>query len=110
MNIKEDLQLERDDETLRAMLIGEIDHHCVKKMREKIDKEIFSAKPEVLVLDFSRVRFMDSSGIALIIGRAELCGEFGIGVRLSGLSGNLKKLISLSGVDKIPNIIILTNS
>jgi stage II sporulation protein AA (anti-sigma F factor antagonist) len=109
MNIKEDLRLVKDASGLRAVLMGEIDHHCAKRIRERIDTEIFSVKPEVLVLDFSRVRFMDSSGIALIIGRAELCGEFGIGVRLSGLSDNLKKLIRLSGVDKISNI-ILTNS
>lgn len=92
---------------LVARILGDIDHHTAKRQREAIDAELFKRKPARLVLDFSEVEFMDSSGIALIIGRSEVCAGLGIGISLSGLSGMQKKLIRLSGVEKIKNVVVL---
>ena len=93
---------------LIASLGGEIDHHTARSVREVIDKELFKYKPERLILDFSALKFMDSSGIALIIGRSEVCSGIGAALVLSGLSEMQKKLIRLSGVEKIKNISILS--
>jgi stage II sporulation protein AA (anti-sigma F factor antagonist) len=60
----------------------------------------------VVILDFSEVRFMDSSGIGLIIGRSQVAEATGSGVRLVGLSPTLMKLIRLSGIEKIKNVYI----
>lgn len=106
MNIKEDLRMECEEGILRCRLVGEIDHHTAKHVREKIDAEIFKSRPSGVILDFQEVRFMDSSGIGLIIGRAELCGELRIGVRLVGLSNTARKLVTLSGIDKLPNLTV----
>lgn len=86
---------------LTARLSGEIDHHVAKGQREAIDAMLFRARPEILVLDFSEVKFMDSSGIGLIIGRADVCEGIGSRVELAGLSATLKKLVRLSGIEKI---------
>ena len=93
--------------TLTARLFGEIDHHAVKSQRSAIDAMIFRAKPERLVLDFSEVKFMDSSGIGLIIGRATVCETVGCEVSVTGLSGTQRKLIKLSGVEKIKGITLV---
>ena len=45
----------------------EIDHHSAKRIRERVDRELDLARPHELVLDFSGVGFMDSSGIGLIM-------------------------------------------
>lgn len=87
--------------TLTAHLLGEIDHHLAKVQREEIDAMLFRAKPDFLVLDFSEVKFMDSSGIGLIIGRADVCSGIGCRMRITGLSGSLKKLVKLAGVEKL---------
>ena len=92
--------------TLRARIIGEIDHHYAKGEREKIDAMLFKCKPRQLIMDFGEVRFMDSSGIGMIIGRAEICRALGCEVKLCGLNSTLKKLIGLSGIEKIPNVSI----
>ena len=86
---------------LTALLSGEIDHHIAKQQREEIDAALFKIRPELLVLDFSEVKFMDSSGIGLIIGRAELCDGIGCRVNITGLSKTLEKLVRLSGIEKI---------
>ena len=56
-------------ELLTVMLDGEIDHHTAKDMREKIDEAIEFYMPTLLIMDFGRVSFMDSSGIGLVMGR-----------------------------------------
>ena len=57
-------------DTLVAYLSGEIDHHSAQYLRDEIDSLLQSRMPQTLILDFSEVSFMDSSGVGLILGRA----------------------------------------
>ena len=94
------------DTGLVAAITREIDHYSAKRIRERVDPALFRYRPKVLVLDFSEVRFMDSSGIGLIIGRSEVASALGIEVRLKGLSDRLLKLIRLSGLEKISGLLV----
>ncbi len=102
--MQDEVTLLQNGRTLTAHLGCEIDHHTARRLREEIDKALFEKKPELLVLDFSEVRFMDSSGIGLIIGRSEVCEALGAHVRLVSLSPLLSKLVRLSGIEKIKNL------
>ncbi len=105
--MQRNLILSENGRNLTARLSGEIDHHSAKKMREEIDARLFKDKPSVLVLDFSEVGFMDTSGIGLIIGRSEIADAIGARVRLVGLSGTMRKVVKLSGIEKIKNITVI---
>ena len=100
------VKFSEDGGMLIAALSGEIDHHAAKTQREEIDAMLFKRKPGVLVLDFSEVKFMDSSGIGLIIGRVDVCEGIGCRIHVGGLSNTLKKLVKLSGIQKLPNLSI----
>lgn len=104
--MEKDVKFSDAGKILIASLSGEIDHHLAKSQREAIDGMLFFKKPEILVLDFSDVRFMDSSGIGLIIGRAEVASGMGAVVQLTGLSATQRKLIKLSGIEKLKNVSI----
>ncbi len=106
-NMQEDVIFRRGDGTLTAELCCEIDHHTCKRVREKIDTELFRVRPEILILDFSGVGFMDSSGLGLIIGRCTVAEGIGASVRLSGLSSATVRIIRLGGLDKIKNLTIM---
>ena len=93
--------------SLTACISCEIDHHTAKTLRESIDKQLFLVKPEVLILDFSEVKFMDSSGIALIIGRCECASSLGAAVVVRGLSAGLLRLVRLCGIEKIGNLTVV---
>ena len=54
------VEIKVTDETVIAYLMGDIDHHKAKPMREKIDEAIYRNNPKELVLDFREVGFMDS--------------------------------------------------
>lgn len=104
------VKFSEDGRTLTARLSGEIDHHVAKGQREEIDAMLFRVRPQVLILDFSDVKFMDSSGIGLIIGRADICEGIGARLELGGLSSSLRKLVRLSGIEKIKCLTVLGKS
>lgn len=94
------------EQTLSVILPPEIDHHAAAPMREATDTKLFMLTPRLLIIDFSAVTFMDSSGIGFILGRAALCEELGCRVRLQGLSSSLMRIVRLSGIEKLKNLSI----
>lgn len=103
---KEIITFSRSAHTLTARISCEIDHHTAGRLRTRIDRELFIERPRVLCLDFSEVRFMDSSGIALILGRVESASAVDARVHLDGLSSGLFKLVRLSGIERIKNLTV----
>jgi stage II sporulation protein AA (anti-sigma F factor antagonist) len=61
----------------------------------------------VLVIDFTRVEFMDSSGLGLILGRVEKASALGAEVMVSGASPALMKLIRLSGIERVRHLSVV---
>lgn len=63
-----------EDNKVIALLSGEIDHHNAKSLRQDIDFSLRENQPEELIMDFSEVGFMDSSGIGLVMAGIS-CGR-----------------------------------
>ena len=103
----ENLSLSYRADTLSVSLFCEVDHHKAKELREAIDRAAFAYRPKVLCMDFSAVRFMDSSAIALILGRSALGEDLGFRLTLCGLSKTSEKLLRLSGLDGRKNITVM---
>ncbi len=105
--MKDDVIFSQKEGRLTAHIQCDIDHHTAKRMREKIDSELFEKRPEVLILDFSSVEFMDSSGLGLMLGRVEKANAIGATVALAGLSPALMKLVRLSGIEKVHGLSVI---
>ncbi len=90
-----------DDGILTALLFGEIDHHTARDIRLTVDSDIEKHHPSRLILDFRRVKFMDSSGIGLIMGRYRMMQLVGGKVALVNVPPHLERIIALSGVRAI---------
>ena len=86
---------------LVAVLSGEIDQYGAAYLRSKIDVEAELSGVKNLVLDLSRVSFMDSAGLGLIIGRKKNMEAVGGSIALAGAKGKLKKILELSGVMRL---------
>ena len=96
------LEVTREGGHLTAALIGELDHHAAADLRQRIDSAVLSCRPRRLIIDLTRLTFMDSSGIGLIMGRYRLMVSLGGEVRLSGTSPRMERMIRLAGLDKLP--------
>ena len=105
-NKNENFSLSYAADRLTVSLLCEVDHHKAKPLREAIDHAVFAYRPKVLILDFSAVRFMDSSAIALILGRSALGEDFGFRIVLCGLSKTAQRLLRLSGLEARANVCV----
>ena len=85
-------------EVLTAALSGEIDHHTAATLREKVDEQIDRRMPKRLILDFSGVGFMDSSGVGLILGRSKRMQATGGEVSVRGVSEQVGKMLRLANI------------
>ena len=92
------------DGTLTIALSGEIDHHCAKEYMQTITSKIEAYIPQVCVLDFQEVSFMDSSGIAVVINALRYMAKMEGQLILSGLNQQPMKVFRTSGIDKLVNI------
>lgn len=89
------------DKLLLVKITEEIDHHVAEKIRRKVDNEITRFMPRKVMFDFSRVTFMDSAGIGMIIGRYKMVKMLGGTVEMTNVKQSIRKVFEMCGVLKI---------
>ena len=92
------------DRQLTVVLSGEIDHHCAKNYISAISAKIEAYSPQICILDFQEVTFMDSSGIAVVINALRCITKISGQLVLSGLNQQPLKVFRTSGIDKLVEI------
>ena len=93
-----------ENSRLTVALTGEIDHHCAKQYIHAIAAKIEAYTPEVCILDFSEVSFVDSSGIAVVINALRSMAQIEGKLILSGMASQPMRVFRASGIDKIVEI------
>ena len=86
-------------------LDDEIDHHTAEKIRRRVDHEIQRYLPKKIILDFSKVNFMDSAGIGLVIGRYKTVTMLGGKLEIQNTNETVKRILKMSGITKLIPII-----
>ena len=97
-------KIEYKQNKLVVMLDGEIDHHTASLIRMGIDDAILKKRPDILILDFGGVTFMDSSGIGLVMGRYKLMKTIGGKITVQNLSPSAYRVIKLAGLERLGEI------
>lgn len=87
--------------SLTVFLEGDIDHHNARQIRSRIDTKVYIQRPDELVLDLSRVSFMDSSGLGLILGRYTKAIELGINFKVANPTPQIKRILDLAGTERL---------
>lgn len=88
----------------RTLLIspdGDIDHHSAGAIRAEADRMLNSSPITSIAFDFSRVGFMDSSGIGMIMGRWRKVNILGGRVYIIGARPEVMRIIGISGLGDI---------
>ena len=89
---------------LTIALTGEIDHHFAKAYIQAIAGKIEAYTPQVCVLDFRDVSFVDSSGIAVVINALRNMAQIEGRLLLTGISPQPMRVFRASGIDKLVEI------
>lgn len=73
------LQSIRDGDRLIVRIDGELDHFCAQSVRRDLDALLLDRSIRTLILDFSSLTFMDSSGIGVCPGALSAAAATGAG-------------------------------
>jgi len=89
---------------LTVALTGEIDHHCAKQYIQAIASKIEAYTPDICILDFQDVSFVDSSGIAVVINALRNMAQIEGKLILTGITSQPMRVFRASGIDKLVQI------
>jgi anti-sigma B factor antagonist len=88
------------DEEAVISLIGELDFHTAPQLREEMLK-LLNQGISRLVVDLSRLEFVDSSGLGVLVAGLKRMRERGGSLTLRSPSANTSQVLSASGLNKL---------
>lgn len=90
---------------VEILLDGELDHHNAKKAIERMG-QILCLHPESdFVLDFKKITFMDSSGIAVVMNGWKNVGRNGKTLQVQNVPEHAMRVFEAAGIDQIVTIL-----
>jgi stage II sporulation protein AA (anti-sigma F factor antagonist) len=89
---------EVDHYCLVVGLPEELDHHSSQDLKKGIEEQMEAHYIRRIVFDFSRTRFMDSSGIGILLGRYKEMKSRGGDTVLCGLDEQIRRILRISGI------------
>lgn len=92
------ISYKRRDSLLKICLSGELDQHCAGPLRKELDRLIDESCALAVELDMGGVKFMDSSGLGVILGRYKRLSARGGRLGIKNASGNIERILRMSGI------------
>ncbi|MCX7772572.1 MAG: anti-sigma factor antagonist [Clostridia bacterium] len=96
-----DVKFSKEGNALVVLIEGEIDHHTSSRARERIDSKFLMEPVKNMILDLSRVTFMDSAGIGLILGRMSRVSSVGGKMSIRRPKPEISKILKMSKIESI---------
>ncbi len=96
-----DIRFSSKGTTLIVTVAGELDHHYAGYVRQKIDGELMKSTTRNVIFDFSKLGFMDSSGIGVIAGRYRNLQRLGGRAAVVCSSKQIVRILEMSGILKL---------
>ena len=87
-----------EEGNLNIDLDEELDMSSCKTLRSVIDGYIMKYQPKEFIVDLSKVTFMDSSGIGLLIGRYNLLKLMNSKMTIINPTDSIKRVLELSNI------------
>ncbi len=89
---------------LTVALSGELDHFSAMDVRRELDALLTDPAVKHLMLDMRDLRFMDSSGIGVILGRYRILASRGGSVWVRNMNPQINRIFQLSGMGQIIHV------
>jgi anti-anti-sigma factor len=90
------IELDSHDHQLEARFIGDLTLDAEEAMTRAFDGIDLTGKP-ALTIDFARVPYVNSAGIAALLGALIRLRDRTAGIRFTGLSRHLEKIFRMTG-------------
>ena len=89
---------------LTVALSGELDHFSAMSVRRDLDELLSDQVVRHLMLDMSDLKFMDSSGIGVILGRYRILAARGGSVWVRNMNPQINRIFQLSGMGQVIHV------
>ncbi len=89
--------------TLIITPTGELDHHRAEILRKEADSS-FTSSVKNIIFDFSKLSFMDSSGLGMIMGRYKKVQKKGGVLIIASPKPQVMRILEMSGIMHIAKI------
>lgn len=97
-----DIKCYKEGDGILAELSGELDEYSAEYVRISLDdllSDISGAKK--LILDFSNVSFMDSTGIGMLLGRYNKFSKCDVGLYIKNPTSYVNRIFEMTGIYQI---------
>lgn len=92
------------DRVLSIYVPAELDHHAADKIRRETEILLDERDIRCIVFDFHDTKFMDSSGIGMILGRVKKMRRKNGMVEAVGVSESVERIINMAGLPAVITI------
>lgn len=82
---------------------GEVDVHSAPALREGVTAAL-TANPSAVVVDLSKVGFLDSTGLGALVAARAAATERGVALPIVCTSARILKLFTITGLDGVFDI------
>ncbi|MFA6866138.1 MAG: STAS domain-containing protein [Clostridia bacterium] len=82
-------------------LEGELDQSVASKLRTQLDDYLLNTQAKNVIFNLDKLKFMDSTGIGLIMGRYKKLNAKKIAVFITNPNKQIDKVLTISGIYKI---------
>ena len=89
--------IRRQDGVAAVLITGEFDLSAAELVAQAIEQAITMA-PDAVIVDLSETRFLDSSGISVLLRGRREADRDGVGYRSTGATDMVRLILKLTGV------------
>jgi stage II sporulation protein AA (anti-sigma F factor antagonist) len=87
--------------TLFISLDGELDEFTAEYTRINLDQAMLQTRAAQIVIDLANLRFMDSTGIGVLIGRYKKMKDKNVPIYISNPSSQAERIFKMTGLYSI---------
>ena len=92
--------IKQKEQNVIIALTGEIDMKCSGKIKDKF-AEIFLQKPNSIIVDLTEVGFMDSSGLAVLVGALKQSRNSDCKLKIANLTEDIRAIFEICRLETI---------
>ena len=86
---------------LYVSLDGELDEHTAEYTRINLDRMLSATSAMQIVIDLANLRFMDSTGIGVLIGRYKKMKDRNVQIYVANPSSQAERIFKMTGLYQI---------
>ena len=101
--MNKEMKLGMCNNTLVVKFYGDVDNLVCSSYKTKLETVINENKYKKVVMDFSNVSFIDSSGLGLILGRYNQLKKYNGNLYMTGVNKQIEKIFNIAGIWTIMN-------